>query len=101
MHRPRRERRHLSEPRYKLVALRALVAKQRAQRVRRRAFCGKELALDFLFPGEPQPQRNKQARRYAPRLPDEIFSIIACYYWGGGLSADEEVAAAAEAEESE
>ena len=91
MHRPRRERRHLSEPRYKLVALRALVAKQRAQRVRRRAFCGKELALDFLFPGgQPPPQANdeplQQAHKQTKRghhLPKDLFSLVLKYYWGG------------------
>ena len=67
--------RYLSEPRYKLVVLREL-AKGRAQR--ERAFDGKELVLDFLFPGAGQPpsRGNKQARRQRARLPDELFSII-------------------------
>ena len=38
--------------------------------------------LDFLFPSEPSPlQADEQATR--PRLPDELFSIIARYYGGG------------------
>ena len=93
--------RYLSEPRYKLVVLRTLAAQARAQRVRRRAFRGKELVLDFLFPcDQSPPKRTKQARRHQARLPDELFSIIAQYYWGGGLSADEEAAVAAEAAEA-
>mmetsp|Transcript_27702 Transcript_27702/g.85641 ORF Transcript_27702/g.85641 Transcript_27702/m.85641 type:complete len:124 (-) Transcript_27702:86-457(-) len=81
---------YLSEPRYKLVVLRQLAARGLARR--RRANLSEELLLDFLFPGD-QPRR--RARRQL-RLPDELFSIIAQYYWGGGLSAEEELAAAAE-----
>ena len=72
--------RHFSEPRYKLVVLRALSARGDARR--KRADLGKEQLLDFLFPGD-QPRR--RARRNQPRLPDELFAIIARYYRGGGL----------------
>jgi len=86
--------RHLSEPRYKLVVLRELVARERARR--ERALPGKELVLNFLFPGDqPPPRATKQAKR-GPRLPDELFSVIARYYWCGEPSAEEEAAAAAE-----
>ena len=83
--------RYLSLPRYKLVVLRAIVAKGLARR--ERAFHGKELVLDFLFP-EPPPHEDEQSK---PGLPHELFSIICRYYWGGGMSAEEETAAAAEA----
>ena len=76
--------RYLSEPRYRLVVLRELVARNLARR--RRADSGKEQLLDFLFPGD-QPRR--RARRLQQRLPDELFSIIARYYWGGELSAED------------
>ena len=68
--------RHLSETRYKLVVLREIAARGRARR--EHAFDGKELVLDFLFPGAGQPpsRGNKQARRQRARLPDERFSII-------------------------
>jgi len=62
------------------VILRTLAARGRAHQVRRRAFRGKELVLEFLFPSD-------RPRRGQPRLPDEIFSTIAQFYWGGGLSA--------------
>ena len=111
-------KRHLSEPRYALVILRAMAAaKGRARR--ERAFDGKELALlDFLFPAAPEPaddntgaepvddntardqsppRANKQATRGRPRLPDDVFTIIARFYWGGGLRPEEEAAAAAQA----
>ena len=65
---------YLSEPRYKLVVLRALVASDRAWRQREDS--GKELLLDFLFPGA-QPQATK------PRLPNSVFPRIARYYWCG------------------
>jgi len=88
--------RYLSEPRYKLVVLRAMCARGLARR--RRADPGEELLLDFLFPSD-QPRR--RAKRQ-PRLPDELFSIIVRCYWGGGLSGDEEaVAAAVAAEDAE
>jgi len=83
---------HLSEPRYKLVVLRELVARNRVRR--RRADPGEEQLLDFLFPSD---QSRRRARRHHHRLPDELFSVIAQYYWGGGMSAEEEVAAADEA----
>mmetsp|Transcript_8334 Transcript_8334/g.24849 ORF Transcript_8334/g.24849 Transcript_8334/m.24849 type:complete len:89 (-) Transcript_8334:70-336(-) len=73
-------KRHLSEPRYQLVLLRALAAKGLARR--ERTFHGTECVLDFLFPGQPPPQGHKQATR-GPRLPDDIFSVIARYYWCG------------------
>jgi len=69
-----------------LVVLRAAAARSRARR--QRAFHGKALVLDFLFPSEPSPlQADEQATR--PRLPDELFSIIARYYRGGELSAED------------
>ena len=77
-----RIRERIRESRYKLVVLRALAARGDARR--ERAFHGKELVLDFLFPGDgPPPQANKQTKRGRPRLPDELFSIIARYYCGG------------------
>ena len=74
---------YLSEPRYKLVVLRQLSAQGRAER--RRAFSDTEHLLDFLFPGQSgeQTRANKQARRRRLRLPDELFAIVAGYYWGG------------------
>jgi len=86
--------RHLSEPRYKLVVLRALAVRGLAQR-QEGALDGNERLWDFLFPGYAPPPQAKKRKRQA-RLPDELFAIIACYYWGGGLSAEEEDAAAAE-----
>jgi len=77
---------HLSEPRYKLVVLRGLVAQGRARR--EHAFHGKEQLLDLLFPGDQS--------RDQPRLPDDLFSIIARYCWDGGLSPEEETASTAE-----
>lgn len=68
-------KRHLSEPRYQLVVLKELVAGGRARRAR--AFHGKEQVLDLLFPGDRQ---NTRAKRHPPRLPDELFAIIARYY---------------------
>ena len=92
--------RYLSKPRYALVVLRELVATGRARRGR--TFHGKELVLDFLFPHDrPPPQANKQARRHQPRLPDDVFSVIARFYWGGGLWAEEEAAVVAEVAERE
>ena len=90
---------YLSTPRYELVVLRALVARGRARR--QRARFGKEhvralqyaRTLDFLFPDD-QPQANK------PRLPNSVFPLVARYYCGG-LWAEEETAAAAEAAASE
>ena len=74
----------MAGPRYKLVVLREIVARGRARR-RRTAY---EQLFDFLFPSElTKPDQ--------PRLPDGPFSIIARYY--GGLSAELEEAAAAEA----
>ena len=81
----------MAESRYKLVLLRAAVARGRARQVRRRAFRGKEHVLDFLFPGLGQP---------APHLPDDVFSVIARYFWDGGPSTEEEAAAAASAAEA-
>ena len=45
-----RYKQNLSEPRYALVVLRGLAASGRARR--ERAFDGKELVLDFLFPSD-------------------------------------------------
>ena len=81
-------KRHLSEPRYALVVLRALAARGDARLPgrrlprRQRADKGKEHVLDFLFPGD--------LRRREPRLPDDLFPLVIRYYWGGGLSAKEE-----------
>ena len=51
--------------------------------------------LDFLFPGVffrfPGDKDD-------PRMPDELFSIIARYYLDGGMSAEDKAAAAAEAD---
>mmetsp|Transcript_18446 Transcript_18446/g.57644 ORF Transcript_18446/g.57644 Transcript_18446/m.57644 type:complete len:86 (-) Transcript_18446:70-327(-) len=66
-------KRHLCEPRYKLVVLRTLVARGRARR--EREFFGKEQLLDLLFPGNDS--------RGQLHLPDEVFSIIVRYYWSG------------------
>jgi len=85
---------HLSESRYKLVVLRGLAARGDARR--ERAFYGKEKLLDLLFPGG---RANARATRGQPRLPDELFAIVARYYWGGGMSVEEEIADAAEKEE--
>ena len=74
------------------MVLRAIVAKGLARR--ERAFHGKELVLDLLFPGD---RPNTRAGRHPPHLPDELFSVIVRYYWGGGLWPEEEAAAAAEA----
>ena len=73
-----------------MVILRAMAAKGR----RERTFDGKELVLDFLFPGHffrSGPGDDD------PRLPDELFSFIAGYYGDGGMTAEEEAALAAEA----
>ena len=83
--------RHLSEPRYQLVVLRELSARGLA-RPRRGVLVNIQL-LDFLFPGDRPSMR---ARRDQPRLPDELFSIIASYYWAGGMWTEEEAAVAAE-----
>ena len=80
--------RHLAEPRYALAVLRALVARGWARR--QRAFFGKERVLDFVFPGD-------RPRGGRPGLPDDLFPLVARYYWGGGMWAEEEAAAAAEA----
>mmetsp|Transcript_7736 Transcript_7736/g.22816 ORF Transcript_7736/g.22816 Transcript_7736/m.22816 type:complete len:328 (-) Transcript_7736:37-1020(-) len=85
--------RPLSQPRYALVVLRALVTRGRARR--QRAFDGKERVLDFLFPSPGSGRPNTRAKRNQSCLPDDVFSIIARYY--GGLSAELEEAAAAEA----
>jgi len=75
--------RFISEPRYNLVVLRALVARERARR--QRAFHGKEPVLDFLFPcHQPPPQANKKSKRHQLCLPDDLFPLVARYYWGGG-----------------
>ena len=93
-------KRHLSEPRYTLVVLRAIAA--RGDAWREREFHGKERVLDFLFPGHQpppranslasvkeavlnllQPRRRAQRHQPPPRLPDDLFPIIARYYWGG------------------
>ena len=67
---------YLSQPRYSLLLLRELSASGRARR--ERAFHGKELVLDLLFPGD-QPQANK------PRLtlPNSVFPLVVKYWWGG------------------
>ena len=65
---------YLSEPRCALAVLRELAARGRARRARE--LSGKELVLDFLFPGDQAPtQANK------PRLPDDLFPLIARYFW--------------------
>ena len=86
--------RYHSEPRYNLVVLRRIAARGWARR--ERAFHGKEDVMEFLFPGDPPPRGDKQAKRHL-RLPDDLFPLVARYYWGGGLSAEEEAAAASEA----
>ena len=93
--------RYLLEPRYKLALLRQLAARGDARR--ERAFHGKELVLDFLFPDDqPPPQASllsrgkelvlgffspgaqpKRRARRRPRLPGDLFKIIARYYWCG------------------
>ena len=95
--------RPLSQPRYALVVLRALVTRGRARR--QRAFDGKERVLDFLFPraasapasgsqGAPARPGVRRFRRAIARqgdkrtrrrqhLPDELFSIIVQFYWDG------------------
>ena len=79
-----------------MAVIRALCAGDRARR--KRADFGTEQLFDFLFPaGRP----SRRAPRRQPRLPDELFSIIARFWWGGGWSAKEEIAAAVEAEESD
>jgi len=55
--------------------LRALVARGRARRPQ--VFLGKEQVLDLLFPGVHS--------RGQPRLPDDLFMLIARYYWVGEL----------------
>mmetsp|Transcript_15457 Transcript_15457/g.47849 ORF Transcript_15457/g.47849 Transcript_15457/m.47849 type:complete len:150 (-) Transcript_15457:267-716(-) len=89
---------HLSEPRYALVVLRELVAGDRARR--EREFSGNERVLDFLFPGEAP--RQQETKTCLPRvldflfsgdqpppqadllhLPDDLFPLVARYYWGG------------------
>ena len=62
---------YLSEPRYSLVILREQAARGLARRDR--ADPDKERLLDFLFPGD----------QHSPRLTDDIFSVIARYYWCG------------------
>ena len=76
-----------------------VVARGRARRQRR--FNGKELVLDFLIPnGRRRP--NTRGKRDQPHLPDELFAVIAGYYWCGELTAeDEAVASEAEAVASE
>ena len=65
----------------RLGILRELVARARARR--EHAFHGKERLLDFLFPGDQvPPQANKQPRRHT-RLPDDLFPLIARFYWCG------------------
>mmetsp|Transcript_21814 Transcript_21814/g.65371 ORF Transcript_21814/g.65371 Transcript_21814/m.65371 type:complete len:121 (+) Transcript_21814:874-1236(+) len=87
--------RHLSQPRYALVLLRALTVRGRAQR--RRDLQVNVSFLNFLFPDDESPQQaNKQAKRGLPRLPNDLFRLVARYYWGGGLWAEEETALAAE-----
>lgn len=86
---------YMAEPRYKLVVLRALVAKGRARRQGTLHF--REQMLDFVFPGEQAPPRaNKQAKR-DPRLPNSLFPRIARYYCGAGLWPEDEAGVAAEA----
>ena len=89
--------RYLSEPRYKFVVLQALVTRGRARR--ERAFHGEERVLDFLFPAPTPPQASKHAKRL-PHLPDDLLPFVTCYYWGGGMWAEEEAAAVAEAAEA-
>ena len=73
-------KRYLSGPRYELVALRELVARGRARRLR--AFSQKEQLLDFLFPGNQPTKPHKRAKRGLPSLHD-LFPLVARYYWGG------------------
>ena len=86
--------RHLSEPRYALVILRAISARGRARR--ERALFGEEKLLDFLFPSDQTPPQASKRTTRVPRLPDDLFPLVARYYWGGGLWAEEEAALAAE-----
>ena len=85
--------RHLSEPRYALVILRAISARGRARR--ERALFGEEKLLDFLFPSDQTPPQASKRTTRVPRLPDDLFPLVARYYCGG-LWAEEETALAAE-----
>mmetsp|Transcript_21488 Transcript_21488/g.64343 ORF Transcript_21488/g.64343 Transcript_21488/m.64343 type:complete len:124 (+) Transcript_21488:398-769(+) len=88
--------RHVSEPRYVLAVIRALCAGDRARR--KRADFGTEQLFDFLFPaGRP----SRRAPRRQPRLPDDVFTVVARFYFGGGLWAEEEAAVVAEVAERE
>ena len=77
---------YLSEPRYEMVILRALVASGRARR--ERAFFGKERVLDFLFPGAQPPPQAKEQVTQDPILPDDLFPLVARYYWGARAKRD-------------
>ena len=73
--------RYLSEPRYKMVVLRALVASKRARRERPNL---REKLLDFLFPGDqPRPYVNEPEKPRQPCLPNGVFPLVVRYYWGG------------------
>ena len=76
-------KRFLAEPRYKLVVLRALAARGLVRR--QRTFHGKERLLDLLFPVGGGGRPNTRAKQGQPCLPDDVFPIIARYYWCGEL----------------
>ena len=61
-------KRYLSGPRYKLVGLRLLVARGRAQR--QHPFFGKEQLMDLLFPGDQPPPPPPS---YAGPRPGRVF----------------------------
>ena len=77
--------RYVSEPRYKLVVSREAVARGMARR--KRTGPGKKHCWTTYFPAA-----NQRGERRHQRLPDELFSIIiARYYWGGDLPAEDDL----------
>ena len=61
------------------MSLRELVARGQA----RCAASGEnEQLLDFLFPGPPTPQGNKQAKMMTP-LPNDLLPLVLRYWWCG------------------
>ena len=89
-------KRYLSGPRYKLVGLRLLVARGRAQR--QHPFFGKEQLMDLLFPGDQplQPTSKQGVRACRTSSSQSSPATNAC----GGLTAREQAAAAADKEEA-